>query len=59
MAKEGFELYTADQRYLSVVRGTFVFVSYAPDALQLASITFMIPDTKRGIVLSPRFYEYD
>lgn len=40
MAKDGFALYTADQRYLSVIRGTFVFVSYAPDALQLASLTF-------------------
>lgn len=40
MARGGFELYSADQRYLNVVRGTFVFVSYAPDALQLASLTF-------------------
>ena len=40
MAKGGFELYTADQRYVEVLRGTFVFASYSTDALQLASVTF-------------------
>lgn len=40
MTRNGFELYTADQRYVPVVRGTFVFVSYTPEALQLASVTF-------------------
>ena len=40
MGKSGFTLYTADQRYLSVLQGTFVFASYVPGALQLASLTF-------------------
>jgi hypothetical protein len=40
MAKGGFDLYTADQRYLSVLQGTFIFASYVPGALQLASLTF-------------------
>lgn len=41
MKKTGFELYTADQRYVSVLRGTFILVSYLPEALQLASVTFL------------------
>ena len=41
MKKSGFDLYTADQRYVSVVRGTFILVSYLPEALQLASVTFL------------------
>lgn len=41
MKKNGFDLYTADQRYVSVVRGTFILVSYLPEALQLASVTFL------------------
>lgn len=37
----GATLYTADQRYVSVLGGTFVFVSHTAEALQLASLTFM------------------
>jgi hypothetical protein len=40
MDKGGFDLYTADQRYLFVLHGTFVFATYSPEALQLASLTF-------------------
>jgi hypothetical protein len=41
MLEKGFDLYTANQRYVSVLRGTFVFVTYLPEALQLASLTFL------------------
>lgn len=40
MAGEGFQLYTADQRYLSVIAGTFVVVSFAKEALSVASMSF-------------------
>ncbi len=40
MAAEGIHLYTADQRYLSVLAGTFVAVSFAKEALSVASLTF-------------------
>lgn len=40
MGRDGFQLYTADQRYLSVIAGTFVVVSFAKEALSVASITF-------------------
>jgi hypothetical protein len=36
----GFEVYTADQRYLSVLGGTFIFVDYSKDALSVGSVTF-------------------
>lgn len=41
MSAKGFELYTAEQRYVAVLRGTFVFVSYLPEALRIASVTFL------------------
>jgi hypothetical protein len=37
----GFDLYTAGQRYLSVVGGTFVAVVFEKEALQVGSLTFM------------------
>jgi hypothetical protein len=37
---KGFELYTAGQRYLSVVGGTFVAVVFEKEALQVGSLTF-------------------
>lgn len=40
MAGEGFQLYTADQRYVSVLGGTFVLVSFDKDALMVGSVTF-------------------
>lgn len=40
MKKTGFELYTAAQRYLPVIRGTFVLVGFLPDSLRMASLTF-------------------
>lgn len=40
MGGHGFDLYTADQRYLSVVGGTFVLAAFAKEALQVASVTF-------------------
>lgn len=40
MQGDGFQLYTADQRYLSVLAGTFVVVSFAKEALSVASLTF-------------------
>lgn len=41
MSGDGLMLYTADQRYVSVLDGTFVFTSHNPDALMLASVTFI------------------
>jgi len=41
MNHKGFDLYTADQRYVSVLRGTFILINYQPEALQLASVTFL------------------
>jgi hypothetical protein len=40
MAHDGFQLYTADQRYLSVIGGTFVIVGYSKEAIGVGSITF-------------------
>lgn len=40
MAQGGFPLYTADQRYLSVLGGTFVLVSFDKDALMVGSVRF-------------------
>lgn len=40
MQKDGIQLYTAEQRYLSVLAGTFVVVSFAKEALSVASLTF-------------------
>ncbi len=37
----GFELYTAGQRYVSVIGGVFVLVGFAKDALQVGSVSFM------------------
>jgi hypothetical protein len=37
----GFDLYTAGQRYLSVVGGTFVAVEFEKDAMQVGSLTFL------------------
>lgn len=39
--KGGFELYTADQRYLSVLAGTFVLYAFEKEALYVGSLTFM------------------
>lgn len=39
-AKTGFDLYTADQRYLSVMGGTFIFTEFTPEALLVGSVTF-------------------
>ena len=36
----GMELYTAGQRYLSVIGGTFVAVAFAKDGLNVGTITF-------------------
>jgi hypothetical protein len=36
----GFDLYTADQRYVSVMGGTFVAVAFDKEALSVASLTF-------------------
>jgi hypothetical protein len=38
--KNGMEVFTADQRYLSVLGGTFIFVEYAKEALYVGSVTF-------------------
>lgn len=38
--QSGFELYTADQRYVSVLGGTFVLVAFAKEALQVGSVSF-------------------
>lgn len=40
-AGDGFELYTADQRYVSVLGGTFVMVSFVKEALQVGSVSFL------------------
>jgi hypothetical protein len=39
-SKRGFELYTADQRYLSVLGGTFVAIAFDKEALSVGTITF-------------------
>lgn len=38
--RDGFEVFTADQRYVSVLGGTFIFVEYAKDALYVGGVTF-------------------
>ena len=40
MKGDGFQLYTADQRYLSVIGGTFVIIGLAKDAISVGSISF-------------------
>lgn len=40
-ARGGFDLYTAGQRYLSVVGGTFVAIAYSKEALYVGSMTFV------------------
>jgi hypothetical protein len=40
MKRDGFQLYTADRRYLSVVGGTFVIVGYSKETIDVGSITF-------------------
>lgn len=40
MSQNGFDLYTADQRYVSVLGGTFVLVSFDKEALMVGSVTF-------------------
>lgn len=40
-SQKGFELYTADQRYLSVLGGTFVAVAFEKESLNVASLSFM------------------
>lgn len=39
-ARNGIEVYTADQRYLSVLGGTYIFVDFNPEALYVGSVTF-------------------
>lgn len=41
MSSDGWTLYSADQRYLSVLGGTFVLVSYTPESILVGSVTFM------------------
>lgn len=40
MKNGGFQLYTADQRYLSVLGGTFVLVGFSKEAVSVASLTW-------------------
>ncbi len=40
MKGDGFQLYTADQRYLSVIGGTFVLIGFAKEAISVGSISF-------------------
>ncbi len=40
MKGDGFQLYTADQRYLSVIGGTFVLIGFAKEAIAVGSISF-------------------
>jgi len=40
MRDGGFQLYTADQRYLSVLGGTFVLIGFAKEAIAVGSISF-------------------
>ncbi|MGE0525759.1 MAG: hypothetical protein AB7G93_19220 [Bdellovibrionales bacterium] len=40
MADSGFDLYTADQRYVSVLAGTFVLVGFDPETLHVGSVSF-------------------
>lgn len=43
MSAAGFEVYTAEQRYLSVLGGTFVLVGFEKDDLLVGSLTFTDP----------------
>lgn len=38
--KSGLEVYSADQRYLSVLGGTFLFIGFSKEALSVASVSF-------------------
>lgn len=38
--QDGFELYTANQRYLSVIGGAFVAVSFSREALSVGTLSF-------------------
>jgi hypothetical protein len=40
MGKHGFEVYSTEQRYLSVLGGTFVLVAFGKEALHVGSVTF-------------------
>ncbi len=40
MSSTGFELFTADQRYVSVLSGVFVMAAFTKDALQVGSVAF-------------------
>jgi hypothetical protein len=39
-SSSGLTLYTADQRYLSVIGGTFVLFSFSPEGISVGSVTF-------------------
>jgi hypothetical protein len=41
MKGSGFELFTAGQRYLSVIGGVFVLVGFAEEMLQVGSVSFL------------------
>jgi hypothetical protein len=40
LTRDGVELFTADQRYVSVLAGTIVLVSFEKEALHVGSVTF-------------------
>jgi hypothetical protein len=40
LTRDGVELFTADQRYVSVLAGTIVLVSFEREALHVGSVTF-------------------
>lgn len=41
MTGPGFEVYTADQRYVSVLGGVYILVAFENDALEVGSISIM------------------
>lgn len=41
MLDGGFEVYTADQRYVSVLSGTFVITKFEPDSIYAGIVNFM------------------
>lgn len=41
MSGKGFDLYTAEQRYVAVVGGTFVVAAFSKEALQVGSVSFL------------------
>ncbi len=43
MSSDGISVYTTEQRYVSVLGGTFVMVSYTPEAIHVGSVTFSDP----------------